>query len=216
LIPGSLLYAPAAGAKDLATFNVCGAKGCASVTGRSILRALLLGIRSQREAARASTPSPVPFLRFEYWARGDDGHKPSFVQYYVPSRGVLEVRTGPRSWTWIRPDLAQTVFRRVSKSVRPFPAPLISAVTIGGRPIQDPAFYLRLFTLQAKPHAFPAQPDWTLIVVKTTAPSPWSTTAATLEYSRSTNILWRGNEFVQVPSPIASRLEAPAAAGRPR
>jgi hypothetical protein len=208
LITGSLLCAPAAGAKDLAAFKVCGARGCTSITDRALLRRLFLGIQAQREAARVSTPSPAPFLRFEYWAMGERVPEPSFVQYYVPSRGVVEVNTGAGSWTWIRPDAANAVFRRVSIRAAPFAAPRISSVTIGGRPVRDPASYSRLFTLHGKSDTVVDKPDWQRIVIRTASPSPWSTTAATLEYSRSTSVLWRGNEFVRIPPSLASRIAA--------
>ena len=210
LVSGALLWAPAAGAKDLAGFKVCGAKGCAPIGDRALLRSLFGGIQAQREAPRVSTPRPAPFLRFEYWVRGDRGRDPSFVQYYVPSRGVLEVNTGPSSWTWIRSDATAALFQRVSRRATPFPVPKISAVTISGKAARDPASYVRLFSLQNQPGIFPDEPDWQRIVLRTRTPSPWSTNAATLEYSKSTNVLWRGNEFVQVPPAIAARLEARA------
>jgi len=210
LTSGSLVLAPAAGAKDLAAFKVCGAKRCTSISDRALLRSLLAGIHAQREAPRVTTPRPAPFLRFEYWVRGDRGRDPSFVQYYVPSRGALEVSTGPSTWTWIRSDATAALFQRVSKGAAPFPAPRFSSVTISGRPARDPASYVRLFSFEGKADRFPDEPDWQRIVVQSRAPSPWSTTAATLEYSRSTDVLWRGNEFVRVPSAIASRLEARA------
>jgi hypothetical protein len=214
LISGSLLWAPAAGAKNLAAFKVCGTTGCTPITDRALLRGLFRGIQAQREAPRVSTPRPAPFIRFEYWIRGEKAREPSFVQYYVPSRRVVEVNTGSGPWTWIRPDAANILFHRVSNGVAPFPAPRISSVTIGGKPASNPASYIRLFRLQGKPDVFPDKPDWQRIVVRTASPSPWSTTAATLEYSSSTNVLWRGNEFVQVRSEIAIRVEAGASLRR--
>jgi hypothetical protein len=216
LISGSLLWAPAAGAKNLAAFKACGPKGCTTVTDRALLRGLFLGIRAQREAPRVSTPRPAPFIRFEYWVRGEKAREPSFVQFYVPSRRVVEVNTGSGLWTWIRPGAANVLFRRVSNRVAAFPAPRISSVTIGGKPASDPASYIRLFTLGGKPDTLPDKPDWQRIVVRTASSSPWSTTAATLEYSSSTNVLWRGNEFVHVPSEIALRVEARASLRRMR
>jgi hypothetical protein len=205
---GALMCVATAQAKELSAFKVCGAAGCTSVTDRAILRSLIRGVEAQGQAARVSTPPPSPFLRLEYWVRGDLASRPSFVQYYVPSRGVAALMTGPASWTWVQPNAANAVFRHLSKEVAPFPTPRISAVTIGGRAVRDPASYARLFAFELKAESFPGEPDWQRIVVNTTAPSPWSTSAATLEYSKSTNVLWRGSDFVQVPSSTASRMEA--------
>jgi hypothetical protein len=204
-----LIWAESAQAKELSMFRICGPAGCTAVTNASLLRGLIRGVEAQGgEARRVSTPPPVPFLRLEYWVRGDPTSRPSFVQYYLPSRGIAAVMTGPGSWSWVEPGAVNVVFRRVSKGVTPFPTPRLSAVAIGHETVREPASYIRLFTLRGKADDFPGEPDWQRIVVDTDAPSPWSTAAATLEYSKSTNVLWRGNEFVQVDSSIASRIEA--------
>ena len=204
----ALMWAAQAQAKELSAFRVCGAAGCTSVTDRAVLTTLIRSFEAQRGLARVSTPPPATFLRLEYWIKGDRARGPSFVQYYVPSKGVAAVMTGPDSWTWIRPAAVSAVFRRASKRVRPFRTPRISSVTIGGKAVRDPVSYVRLFALESKADEFPADPDWQRIVLRTAAPSPWSTSAATLEYSKTTNVLWRGNEFVKVPSSTASRIEA--------
>ncbi len=204
-----LIWAESAQAKELSLFRICGAAGCTAVTDESVLRGLIHGVEAQGgQAPRVSTPPPAPFLRLEYWVRGDPASRPSFVQYYVPSRGVAAVMTGPGSWTWVQPGTVNAVFERVSKGLTPFRTPRISAVAIGRERVRDPASYVRLFRLHGKADKFPGEPDWQRIVVDTKAPSPWSTTAATLEYSKSTNVLWRGNEFVKVDSSIPSRIEA--------
>ena len=130
------------------------------------------------------------------------------MQYYVPSRGALASMSGPQAWSWVRPGALKAVFDRVTGGVAPYGAPRISAVWIGGKAVRDPASYARLFSLTGKAERFPDEPDWQRIVIKTAVPSPWSTSAATLEYSKSTNVLWRGSEFVKVTRSVASRIEA--------
>jgi hypothetical protein len=92
--------------------------------------------------------------------------------------------------------------------VRPLPAPRITRVEIGGKGARDPVSYTRLFRLQRPTDDYPDNPDWKTVRLVTARPSPWSTHAATLEYSPSTDMLWRGSEFIEVPSALASRLEA--------
>jgi hypothetical protein len=208
LASATLVWAAPAQAKELSAFKVCGTSGCTSVTDRTLLNDLILAFEGQGEAVRVSTPAPAPFLRLEYWVRGDLAEGPSFVQYYVPSRGALALMTGPQSWSWVRPGSVKVVVDRVTSGVAPFGAPRISAVEIGGRAVRDPASYARLFTLTRKAEKFPDEPDWQRIVIKTAIASPWSTSAATLEYSKSTDVLWRGSEFVKVPTSLARRIEA--------
>src|SRR6185312_1801075 len=97
---------------------------------------------------------------------------------------------------------------RAALGVTPFAKPRISRVTIGGRPVQGPASYARLFTLQGKAESLPYEPDWRPIRIVTGLPCPWSSQAATLEYSPRKNVLWRSIQFVKVPNNLAERLEA--------
>ena len=211
-----LVLAGSAQAKQLSAVKVCGAAGCTSVSDRAVLTSLMRAIETQSQPLRVSTPSPAPFLRLEYWVKGDGGHGPDFVHYYLPSRRIMEVMTGPGSWSWIRPDSVSALLRRVTNGVKPFPTPRIVSASLGSRTVQDPASYARLFAIKQKADAFGGASDWKRIVLRTRTPSPWSTAAATLEYSPSANVLWRGSEFVEVPSNIASRLEARASLRRTR
>jgi hypothetical protein len=208
LASATLLWAATAQAKQLSAFSVCGTARCRSITDRNVLRTLIRSFETQSEPARVSTPPPSPFLRLEYWIRGDRARGPSFVQYYIPSRDVAALMTGPGLWTWVRPDAVNAVFRRVSGGVAPFRAPRFSSVTIDGQAVRGPASYVRLFALAGKADRFPDEPDWQRIVIRTADPSPWSTSAATLEYSKSTDVLWRGSDFVKIDASIASRIEA--------
>jgi hypothetical protein len=97
---------------------------------------------------------------------------------------------------------------RATLGVTPFAKPRISRVTIGGKPVQGPASYARLFTLQGKAESLPDEPDWQPIRIVAGRAGPWSSNAATLEYSPSKNVLWRSIQFVKVPNDLATRLEA--------
>ena len=92
--------------------------------------------------------------------------------------------------------------------MRPFATPTISRVTVGDEQGRDPASYARLFRLQKRADSLPEDPDWKPITIETRGPTPWSTSASTLEYSASKNVLWRGAEFVAVASSLATQLEA--------
>jgi hypothetical protein len=202
------LSAGTAEAKELSSFRACGAAGCAETRDPALLRRLIRAVELQGEPVATRTPSPAPFLRLEFSARGDDGATPSFSQYYVPSLGNLAVETNPGVWTWVRAGRLRSLIDRVAVGVKPFPAPRIARVEIGGKVARDPASYTRLFHLRVPTDDYPDDGDWRTIRLETARPSPWSTGAATLAYSPSTDVLWRGSEFVKVPSRLAARLEA--------
>ena len=104
----------------------------------------------------------------------------------------------PRGLTWVRAGDLRPLLDRATLGVTPFAKPRISRVTIGGRPVQGPASYVRLFTLQGKAESLPDEPDWQPIRIVTGRAGPWSSNAATLEYSPSKNVLWRSIQFVKV------------------
>jgi hypothetical protein len=204
----ALAASQGAAAKELSAVKVCGAGGCETVRSPALLRGLIRSVEAQGSPVSTATPLPSPYYRLEFWVRGDESNGPSFVQYYAPSRARVALSSDPGSWAWVGARALRPLLDRVSAGVRPFPTPRISQVTIGGRPVQDPASYARLFRLQGEAQDLPAEPDWRPIAIRMDDPGPWSTNAATLEYSPSTNVLWRSIEFVPVPTELASRLEA--------
>ena len=195
-------------AKELSSFRACGASGCKAIKDPRLLRGLIRAVEAQGEPVSVPTPAPAPFLRLDFWVRGDGAAGPSFVQYYAPSRGLVALNTDPGAWTWVRPGALVPLLDRVTTGVTPFPKPRIMRVTIGGRVVRDPASYARLFMLQGEAGDLPDEPDWKPIVIETAGPTPWSTSAATLEYSATKNVLWRSSQFVNVPSQLAAQLEA--------
>jgi hypothetical protein len=115
---------------------------------------------------------------------------------------VLLIQTDPNAWAWVSARNLQPVLARVTRPVRPYPAPTVTAVTVGGRSVFAREEYARLFTIRPTTYTVPDEPDWVDVKVKTRRPSPWSTTAATLAYSPSTHVLWRGSEFVRLPDSL--------------
>jgi hypothetical protein len=202
------LAAGAAEAKELSSARACGAAGCRETRDPALLRQLIHAVELQGKPVSTRTPSPGPFLRLEFIAKSDEGTSVRWSQYYVPSVDRLAIETDPDAWAWVRAGRLQRLLQRVTAGVRPFPAPRITRVEIAGKIARDPASYIRLFRLQRPTADYPDNPDWKTIRLVTARPSPWSTHAATLEFSPSTDVLWRGSEFIKVPSAIASRLEA--------
>jgi hypothetical protein len=204
----ALAVAAPAEAKDLSAFKACGAVGCKTVKNTALLRKLIRAVEAQGDPVSVPVPAPTAYLRLEFWVRGDQAHGPSFVQYYTPARGLVSLQTDPGAWTWVTAGRLRPLLDRATHGVTPFAKPRIFRVTIGGRPVRGPASYARLFTLQGKAKSLPDEPDWQPIRIDTGRAGPWSSNAATLEYSPSTNVLWRSIQFVKVPDGLATRLEA--------
>jgi hypothetical protein len=72
---------------------------------------------------------------------------------------------------------------------------VISRVTVGHDVVLDTT---HLFSVKSTTYTVPDEPDWVPVRIHTSRPSPWSAPAATLAYSPSTHVLWRGTEFVQL------------------
>jgi hypothetical protein len=194
------LFLPAfAQAKELSSFSACGATGCRTVKNAADLRTLIRAVEAQGEPVSVPTPAPSPFLRLDFFIRGDQQPGPTFRQYYVPSRGVILIQTDPNAWAWVSADSVRSVLDRIVAGVKPHAKPAIKSVTIRGEPLVDEADYSRLFSVKSTTYTMPNEPDWIDVKVATRQPSPWSTTAATLAYSPSTRVLWRGSEFVKLP-----------------
>lgn len=201
LLAAALILPALARAKELSSFAACGAAGCTTVKDAASLRTLIRAVEAQGEPVSVPTPAPSPFLRLEFFVRGDQQAEPAFRQYYVPSRGVMLVQTDPNAWAWVSAASVRAVLDRIVKGVTPYPKPLVTAVTVRGKPLVD-ADSARLFSVRPTTYTVPNEPDWIDVKVRTPQPSPWSTTAATLAYSPSTHVLWRGSEFVKLPSSL--------------
>jgi hypothetical protein len=202
-----LVFAEAGEAKELASFKACGDAGCKAVTAPATLRALLKGLQLQGEPVTSETPAPAPFYRLEFVAKGDEGMSPSFTQYYVPSKGTISIETESGSWSWVKIAALKSLYERVTEGLTPYGKPRFTRAALGGQLLSDPASYSRLFSLQGESDDFPSDPDWLPITFTSAKPSPWTSQAATLEYSPSTNTLWRGVEYIKLTGQRAANLE---------
>ncbi len=185
----ALIWTGTGQAKELSSFKVCGASACKAVSDPALLRSLIRSVENQGEPVSTRTPRPAPFYRLEFYVKGDESGGPSLVQYYAPSAGRIAIETNPDAWTWVQANSLRTLFGRVTTDVRPFPAPRIARVLVGAKPVHDPTSYARLFGLRTPTDEYPDDGNWVTISIETAKPTPWSTGAATLEYSLSKNVL---------------------------
>jgi hypothetical protein len=195
-LSAALVLPVAAAAKQLSSFSACGASGCNEITDAAVLRTLIRAVEGQRDPVHIPTPAPAPFVRLDFRFKGNNAKSgPTVSQFYVPSRGAILLQTGPDAWTWVRAGPLRPVLDRSLRSVEPYATPVISRVTVGHDVVLDTT---HLFTAKSTTYTVSDEPDWVPVRIHTSRPSPWSAPAATLAYSPSTHVLWRGTEFVQL------------------
>ena len=130
----ALLAVPApAMAKELTKVEVCGADGCAAITGKTNLQNF--GGSGEPDGSAAA---PAPFYEIRYTIDAE-GESSQWSSWYVPSANRLatvDERTGV-AWAPIdEPRLAA-----LAKTLKPFARPDITSVTIGSRKVtDDPSF----------------------------------------------------------------------------
>ncbi len=207
LVPLALTWTGLSQAKELSSFKACGAAGCKAVTTPATLRALIQALELQGEPVTTATPAPAPFFRLEFTAKGDEGMSPSFTQYYVPAGGVIAIHPEAGSWAWIDAASLRSLYRKVTAGLTPYGTPTFTRAALGADALAAPASYSRLFTLTGSTDDLPTEADWIPITFGAAAPSPWTTQAATLEYSPSKNVLWRGVEYIKLPGRLAKNVE---------
>jgi len=193
-------------------FRLCGASGCAPLTGNdaeSVAVSLFYGAGIQL-VGPTSLPADFYVLRWRFPNQREDSG------YFVPGSRVVRLfgsalggsTSSDLSVSWLRPSpAALQVLDRLSRGVRPLPAPTVRRVTVGGRPVRDPASYVRLWAV-GNP-ALPNHPGgWLRIRVTTVAPSPWSDPLTDLRVARRGGWLYRDGTFFRVPAKFAARVRA--------
>jgi hypothetical protein len=203
-----LLATPAAAlAKGATSVSICGSQGCKALGDARMLGGFPDG------GPTGEMPSPAPYYELRFTSRGG-GTSHTWTTWYVPSSkwlGSFDDRGGVYWTTMHEPKLA-----RAAAGVRPFPAPEITAVTIGSRRLtDDPTSYLRLLTVQSTNGNVDRRKgvpdDWEQITFVSKQRSPWTLAQSSIHFSPSTGLLQRGVEVVKLPDEVASDLRG----GRP-
>ena len=199
------LAAPAA-AKELSKAELCGPDGCIAVTDDETLRQIPMG----GEDVAAQPPlHPFHHLRLTV-SEGEGGPEHTWTVYYVDRVGMMAWRNegGLVAWTQLRGTTA-TVMKRLARTVDAFPPPTISATTVDGRPVGEPATYLALLGATGDRMDYTTMPtDWVPIDFRSTTPSPWTDAPFELMYSPSRNVLERGVHQLVLADELAADVES--------
>jgi hypothetical protein len=208
---GALALVPAALAKEPKQATVCGPDGCATTTDGRALTSFV---------TRSDTgPPPPPGAYYRMTVTidvpPDAGSAPTFDWWYVPSANMV-YRTGifgEGQENWVRPTpAAAALLERTVRDLAPFPTPEPTRVVVGGRTVDDPASYLRLFTQGSVGHRIPSAGDWQTI--RFFGPnSPWTDGSLALSYSKHDGLLLRGGEVITLPTSLVDRIAAGSSLG---
>ena len=199
----ALLAVPApAKAKELTNVSVCGPDGCNDLSGPGNLRDFPTG-----GDPTGQTPAPAAFYEVRYTIDAD-GHNDAWTTWYVPSAKLLASVNEREGVTWMPLDAPELA--ALTKGLKPFAKPEIKSVTIGSRKVTDnPASYLRLFTVESAGEAVPqGLADWEPVVFHAKGKTPWTLDQTSLFYSPSNGMLQRGIEIVKLPSGMSSDIRS--------
>jgi hypothetical protein len=218
------LVVPGAAAKEAPTaLRVCGASGCLTVGDAE-------AARSVWDSRRIGPAQPAPYLRVQF-AAGESSLYPVAPMFYVPAVHALRIRNGLDLAEWRAPAaVTEAVLASAAAQLRPFAPPANVRAEVDRRPARDGSSYLLLFSVagpaRADPAGAPPPPDdvyerhlpewvayfgrvrriWLPVLLRSSAPSPWTDGASDLWVSRRGSLLRRDGEVVAVPAALAAKV----------
>jgi hypothetical protein len=181
--------------------DVCGAS-CIHLDSQTAER--LPGI-FWNSASPIAPVAPAPFyvLRWQ-WEEGG----PTTTAYYVPSRSaVYDTTNGGVGWERLDAFTAQQA-PSVFAPLPPAPEPTFARVTVGGRGVEDPASYARLYHAGRLVWPDPPVAKWVRVVAESTQPSPWTGRDADVEISARGGYLSIHSWVFKIPKRLAARARA--------
>jgi hypothetical protein len=195
-------------------FQLCGPNACAAI-GTNDGEPLAISLFYGGGSVELWTPKvpPASFYAMHWSFQQGETH----TGYYVPLLNAFRFvgsTSGPESANglvhWVKlGQSAQTILERITSTLEPFPAPVPSRVTVGGRPVQDPESYLRLWSVGNPTYTWP-RTGFTAIKVTSDMVSPWTDRAAHLSISRRGGFLMRDSTVYRIPTQLARLVRARA------
>jgi hypothetical protein len=151
------------------------------------------------------------------WAKA--GQSPCIwvhTAYYVPDLNMVRFVGDSASATvdprgaihWLRLDAqARGILDRIAAPFQPTPAPSPSTVLVGGEAVQDPASYLRLWSVGKPTYSWP-RGGFLKIKVTSDVASPWTDESAHLSIARRRPFLLRDSTILRIPAKLAQQIRA--------
>lgn len=199
-------------------FQVCGLQACTAISAFADAEPLAIGLwyGGDEGSAELSTPmaSPAAFFVLRWSFQQGDVH----TGYYVPLLDMFRYVGDPASPVkqsngmthWLKlGQRARTVLDRLTSTLEPFPAPVLSRVTVAGKAVRDPQSYVRLWSVGRPTYAWP-RGGFVRIKVTCDLPSPWTDGPAKLSVSRRGGYLLRESTVLRIPLQLARQVRARA------
>lgn len=196
-----LLAAPGpavAKVSQLSKVEACGESGCNTIAGDK------LGNFPTGGDPTNALPPPAAYYEVRFVVDAEN----SWTSWYVPSAKLLASGDGQQGVQWTPMD--DPKMAALTKGLKSFAKPEITAVTIGSRKVtDDPESYLRLFTVESTGYAVPqGLADWVPILFQGNVESPWTGAESGLFYSQSNGMLQRRIELVKLPNGVSADIRA--------
>lgn len=186
-------------AKGPTSATLCGPDGCQDLGDAQ-------GLGNSGGGPTGEMPAPAPFYELRFTSQGD-GEEFTWTTWYVPSAKMFAALDEREGVYWMR--IEEPRLTALAKRMKPFPTPVITAVTIGSRRVTDnPASYLELFAVQSTDDdAYPqGVADWEQITFVSNQRSPWTLAQSSIHFSPSNGMLQRGIEIVKLPAGMAADM----------
>lgn len=197
-------------------FELCGPNACTALHGFTDAERLAIDLFYGGEGSTDLWTPNVPPASF-YTVHWSFEQGQTHTGYYVPLLNVFrfvgdiagpEYSTGTVHWKKLAPT-TRAALERLAATLTAFPAPTPSRVTVGGRPVRDPASYLRLWSFGKPTYSWPATG---FLAIKTTCDlkSPWTDAAVELGIARRGAFLMRDSTVYRIPARLAQLVRARA------
>ena len=172
--------------------EMCGRSGCATILPPDAERVFISLYGSRAEP---TSPAPSFLLRWQW------PNQPEQRVWWVPRTGVVQ-----RDGTWISLSIAsEAALKRASAGLRPFPAPTLTRVVVGGRVAENPQSYLRLLRGGELAATFDGARGFVGVRLTSLDPSPWTNGSAWVMVSKARGFVWRDVWVYRVPPELAAR-----------
>ena len=196
-------------------FEVCGPSACTAVRAFNDAEPLAMNLFYGGDGSATLWTPNVPAASF-YALHWSFEQGEAHTGYYVPllnafrytSISGAESASDTAHWTKLGAG-ARTILERLTSTLQPYAAPVPSRVTVGGKPAQDPASYLRLWSVGKPTYTWPATGFMTVKVTSDVA-SPWTDGAAQLRIARKGPFLMRDASVYRIPAQLARLVRARA------
>jgi hypothetical protein len=194
-LAGVVLFAGAAQAKaPPGGVDVCGPSACAHL---DFADAEQFWIATGTGGSPASTlPGRFYLLRWS-WSPGEVD-----TAYLLFDAPAIRWNSGPghaAGWGGVDSTMIDLV-RRAAGDVAPYPAPVLTRVTVGGREVASPQTYFRL--LGGKPTWVPIDGRWWRVRFESATASPWTDGSAIVLLSRNHPLVVIDGRYFRLPRTV--------------